>query len=234
MPTFRPSLPASVLLLALAAGCVTLAAWQWQRASGKADRQDAFATAESRVGLPPAADAAEFIRVTLSGRFDQKRHLLADNQVLAGRAGVHVYTPFFEAGGAVILVNRGWLPLPPSRAPLPVIETPPGDQDISGRLGRVQGPGRQLGAAAQPDRANWPQLVTYPSLERAATALETRLYPWMLLLDADSAGGFDGRDWQPVYMTPQKHRAYAFQWAALGLLAMACWIITGLRRGTSR
>lgn len=232
MLAFRPSLTASFLLLALAAGCTTLAAWQWQRAAEKADRQDAFAAAGARVGLPPAADAAEFTRVTLTGRFDQERHLLADNQVLAGRAGVHVYTPFFEAGGTLILVNRGWLPLPPSRSPLPVIETPDGEQHISGRLGQVQGPGRQLGTAALPERENWPQLVTYPSLERAATALESGLYPWVLLLDADSPGGFDGRDWRPVFMTPQKHRAYAFQWAALGLLAMTCWIITGLRRGT--
>lgn len=225
---------AGILLLGLAAGFASLAAWQWQRAADKAGRQDAFAAAPYQLGLPPAGDAAEFTRVTLHGRFDRERHLLADNQVLAGRAGVHVYTPYFETGGATILVNRGWLPLPPTRAPLPVIETPAGELSISGRLGRVQGPGRQLGEATLADRENWPQLVTYPSLERAATALGTRLYPWVLLLDPDSPGGFEGRDWRPVYMTPQKHRAYAFQWAALALLALASWAVTGLRRGGGR
>lgn len=232
MAHFKPSLGATLLLLGLAAVFAALGAWQWQRAADKAARLADFGAADTVTGLPDAAQASEFTRVRLAGRFDTRRHVLADNRVLNGRAGVHVYTPFTESGGATLLVNRGWLPLPASRLPLPAVPTADDELAISGRLGPIQGPGRQLGPAAELDRQHWPQLVTYPSVERVAAAMGSELYPWVLYLDPDSPGGFGGRDWPPVYMTPQKHRAYAVQWYALALLALVCWGIVGWRRGT--
>ena len=234
MARFRPSLPASLLLLGLVAVFASLGAWQWQRAADKAARLADFGAADTVAGLPPPAQASEFTRVKLAGRFDTRRHVLADNRVLDGRAGVHVYTPYTETDGATLLVNRGWLPLPASRRPLPRIATADGELAISGRLGPIMGPGRQLGPAAELDRQNWPQLVTYPSVKRVAAALGSELYPWVLYLDPDSPGGFEGRDWPPVYMTPQKHRAYAVQWYALALLGLACWAVVGRRRGTGK
>lgn len=231
MTRFRPSLPATLLLLSLVAVFAALGVWQWQRAAEKATRMADFEAAKSVAALPAPGLASEFMRVTLAGRFDPQRHVLADNRVLNGRAGVHVYTPFTESGGWTILVNRGWLPLPASRLPLPRVATADGELAISGRLGPIRGLGRQLGPAAELDRQNWPQLVTYPSVERVAAALGSELYPWVLYLDPDSPGGFGGRDWPPVYMTPQKHRAYAVQWYALALLGLACWAVVGWRRG---
>lgn len=230
---FRPSIPATLGLLSVAAACLALAGWQWQRAQDKAARQAQFAAAPAQRGLPPAADAGEFTRVTLAGHFDPERHLLADNQVLKGRAGVHAYTPFTSDTGTVILVNRGWLPLSPERSPLPAVPTRAEALEISGRLGTVQGPGRRLGEAPPPSGDQWPELVTYLNIDGAASALGVKLYPWILLLDADSPGGFDGRDWRPVFMTPQKHRAYAFQWLALAVLAVGCWGVAGHRRAGS-
>jgi surfeit locus 1 family protein len=141
-----------------------------------------------------------------------------------------VYTPFVESGGQTLLVNRGWLPLPAGRTPLPVVETPEEALTVKGRLGPMPTPGRQLGRALDPESNRWPQLVTYPSIERTGRALGLDLYPWVLFLDADSPGGFAGRDWRPVYMSPQKHQAYAFQWLTLAALALSCWVVTGVRR----
>ena len=77
----------------------------------------------------------------------------------------------------------------------------------------------------------WPQLLTYPDVGRIATALQTSLYPDVLFLDASSPGGFEDRAWRPVVMGPDKHHAYAVQWFALAVTALAAWILLAFRRG---
>ena len=69
--------------------------------------------------MPAANLAVEFMRLTLKGHFRQNKDILADNQVLKGRQGVHVYSAFDLAQGNSILVNRGWLPLAADRRLLP-------------------------------------------------------------------------------------------------------------------
>jgi len=172
----------------------------------------------------------EFTQISLKGRFDLDRHLLADNQVLNGRSGVHVYSLFLTEHGEALLVNRGWKALPANRS-LPVIETVAGLFLISGRLGSLPVPGRQLGPPDIVDPEHWPQLLTYPDLATMESALGMDLYPWVLYLDEASPGGFEGRDWKPVFMTPDKHRAYAFQWFALAFASFLAWVFLGVRRG---
>jgi len=41
------------------------------------------------------------------------------------------------------------------------------------------------------------------------------------------------RDWPPPSLGVEKHRAYAFQWYALALMALLFFLVTGSRRGTS-
>jgi cytochrome oxidase assembly protein ShyY1 len=42
--------------------------------------------------------------------------------------------------------------------------------------------------------------------------------------------GFEGRDWRPVFLTSNKHKAYAFQWYALAGISIVLWIFNGIRR----
>lgn len=230
----RPSLPGTLLAAVLVALFLSLGAWQSKRAAIKESRIEAFESAGHALSLPDPSQASPGLNVTLVGRFDARRHTLADNQVFRGRAGVHVYTPF-KTGKQAVLVNRGWLPLGNDRSQLPVIPPMPEEQvEISGRVSEVPGVGRRLGEAIEMDGDRWPQLVTYPELDRIETALDTELYPYILLLDAASPGGFGDRDWKPVFLSPDKHRAYAFQWFAMAATALAGWILLALRRGESR
>ena len=228
---FKPSLASSAWLVVLVLLFVRLGAWQLHRGAEKAQRIAGFESAGQLTGLPEADSLTEFTRLTLRGRFDPQKHSLADNQVFEGRPGVHVYSPFQLSGGDVILVNRGWLPLKADRLHLPVVGPSPGVSEISGRVGPIPKPGRQLGAARAMSRDEWPQLLTYPQHDRIAAALGIELYPWVLFLDESSAGGFGDRRWRPVYMSPDRHRAYAFQWFALALAATVTWLILGLGRG---
>ena len=227
----KPALASSLCLVVLFVLFVRLGAWQLQRGAEKAQRISGFETAPRLIGLPEADSVTEFTRLKLRGSFDPQRHSLADNQVFQGRPGVHVYSPFHISNGGVILVNRGWLPLEANRRLLPEVEPVSGIIEIGGRIGPMPRPGRQLGEANAMNPEEWPQLLTYPDRDRIAAALGIDLYPWILFLDLSSPGGFGDRKWSPVYMSPEKHRAYAFQWFALALTALTTWLILGFRRG---
>lgn len=227
---FRPSAIATVTLGILTVSCIALGMWQLQRAEIKQTRETAFEQAAVQEGLPAPDQAEEFLRVSLTGSYDPERHILADNQIFQGRSGVHAYSLFTTSGGEKILVNRGWLTLPPTRTPLPDVITTTDISDISGRLGVMPVPGRQLGQAIDLSRTKWPQLVTYPSVQQISAALDVEVYPLILFLDQKDATGFGDRDWKPVYLTAKKHRAYAIQWFALALVCLIYWVFCGIRR----
>jgi surfeit locus 1 family protein len=229
--TFRPPLSATALLAALAMTFAGLGGWQLQRAGQKQATVEKFESAQHITDLGhPAADY-RFARLTLTGAFDQERHILVDNRIHRGRAGVHVLTAVRSVAGTSVLVNRGWLPIPPDRRSLPPVHTAAGLQEISGMLDRLQPPGRKLGESDRLATDSWPQLVTYPDLDDISAALGVELYPLILLLDPQSPGGFADRDWQPVFMTPERHRGYAVQWLALAATALALWVFLGIHRG---
>ncbi len=226
--SFRPSWQATIPLALLAGLFAWLGNWQWQRAADKQDLVDAFAQAPLVRDLA-GPDAARFTRVSLHGFYDSERHFLVDNRFFASQAGVHVLTPFITEGGITVLVNRGWLPMAPDRRSLPTVAPAAGRVKIAGMLDALSVPGRKLGDADRLVPGNWPQLLTYPNLQDMANALQTKLYPLVLLLDPDSPGGFAGRDWQPVHVPPKRHRGYAFQWYALAVTVLAAWVFLACR-----
>ena len=228
--SFRPSMPGSVLAVVVLTLFSALGNWQLQRASTKQQYIESYLSAGKSRSLPDPSQARPGLQLEILGRFDTQRHTLADNLVYQGRGGVHVYTPF-ETAGQTLLVNRGWLAMNADRSKLPEFSTPVRDVKISGRISELPGVGRRLGDALVMKKDQWPQLVTYPDLARISEALELHVYPLVLLLDADSPGGFGDRDWQPVYLSPEKHKAYAFQWFALATATLAGWVLLSLRRG---
>lgn len=233
MKYFRPSLASTGVLAILALGFIQMGDWQVQRATDKDLRIQSFESAREIPDLPEPGSVSEFSEINLVGSYDQQRHIMADNQVLNGRTGVHVYSLFHTEQGEAMLVNRGWMPLPADRTP-PEIETESGTLRISGRLGSIPVPGRQLGArdSVNPDR--WPQLLTYPDVTEIEQAMEVKIYPWVLFLSESSPSGFEGRDWKPAFMTPAKHRGYAFQWFALALTCFLAWLVLGFKRSQTK
>jgi surfeit locus 1 family protein len=53
--------------------------------------------------------------------------------------------------------------------------------------------------------------------------------PRILLLDAGEPNGYV-REWQPPGLTAERHSAYGVQWYAFAVLAIALWLILGMRR----
>jgi len=109
------------LLATLVAGgafivLVGLGTWQVQRLDTKqkliARIDDGLAAAPS--ALPTDAAALEgfaYRRAQLSGRFHHDKELYLTPRTLEGGLGVHVLTPFTLDAGAVVLVDRGWVPV---------------------------------------------------------------------------------------------------------------------------
>jgi len=228
---FRTSLGLTLVLLALAAAFTRLGYWQLQRMDEKTQLFETFEQAPA-LALDEAARRGErFARVSARGTFDTRRHFLLDNRLYRGRAGVHVLTPFRTTGGAVVLVNRGWLPLAADRRSLPDVPTDGAVREIAGRLNNLTSAGPRLG---EPDRLSpddWPQLVTYLDQAPVEDALGMAVLPWVVQLDADQADGFAARDWRPATMEPATHGGYALQWFALAAAAGVIWLLLGWRRG---
>lgn len=227
---FKPSILATVVLFLMAILFTGLGQWQAQRGVTKLATEQQFKTAKPLLLDDAIAQQSRFAHIDVNGHYDTERHILLDNQVWRGRAGVHVFTPFHSNSGTVILVNRGWLPLTADRQQMPAIPTPENETVLRGMLNTFPVPGRMLGSADKLDSTSWPQLVTYLNPADTSVALNTPLAAWIVQLADTEQAGFEGRDWQPVFLTSNKHKAYAFQWYALAAISIILWILNGTRR----
>lgn len=231
---FRPRLGSTLALSLLALVFSGLGYWQLERKAEKQLLFDGFENAPVMELGRAVREGRRFARVEEYGRFDRFRHFLVDNRTLNGRAGVHVLTPFTYGDGQTILVNRGWLPLPPDRSQLPEVPTDGRPVTIRGRLNSLASDGPRLGEPDRLDPQKWPQLVTYLDPGPLSVALGAPLPDWLVQLDAEVDGGFAGRQWKAAVMGPEMHGAYALQWFALSAAAVIIWFTLGYREAGRR
>jgi cytochrome oxidase assembly protein ShyY1 len=143
----------SLLMLGLAGVMVGLGNWQLHRYHERSAinaRIDAGGraapTALERVlrepsgsvgpsGPPPSA-AAEWTRVTVSGRYDPAHEVLARGRTVKSVVGFEVITPLVLDSGAAVLVDRGWVP--PARGGASAVpQVPPAPGGTVTVVGRV-------------------------------------------------------------------------------------------------
>jgi surfeit locus 1 family protein len=228
--SFRPSRPATLALFLLACIFATLGTWQERRAQEKETLEQLHQVARPLSLEKAMTQNSRFSPIEISGHYDTHRHILLDNQIWQGRAGVYVFTPFHTATGTSLLVNRGWLPLAPDRKTMPEIPTPKHEIVLRGILNTLPVPGRILGPADQLKPDQWPQLVTYLNLPDISDSLGIPLEDWVIQLSKSEANGFYGREWKPVFLSSSRHRGYAFQWFALVAACFAMWVYLGFRK----
>ena len=232
---FKPTLWPTVFTLLLLSLMTGLGLWQLERANWKQVLVD---THEGRIRLPPVAlrpgseisDEVQYRRVYARGYYDVEHQLLLDNKTYQGHAGYHVLTPLRLAeSDAVVLVNRGWVPLGRTRAELPELPGTSGEVLVDAV---VKLPPQRLFRLADIDEANtaWPKVVQQLEMGELEQLLGVTLEPLILLLDKDDAFGFI-RDWKAVYgVTVDKHRAYAVQWFTLAVVLLLIYISVNSKR----
>ena len=96
-----------------AVGFATAGVWQLNRLEQRRERNATIEEAQARDPVPIGFDSLplpEFSRVTASGSWIGDAEVAIPLRSRDGRAGVHLVTPLLT-DGAVILVDRGWVPL---------------------------------------------------------------------------------------------------------------------------
>jgi surfeit locus 1 family protein len=229
---------AIVGLLALAALFASLASWQLERAAGSRATLAAFDGGTERPvleALPDALnDAERFRRVEVRGAYVAEPQFLLDNMLHDGVAGYHVLTPLRVHGDDErLLVNRGWVPVGDDRRVLPDVGVGAEARTVTGRLERLPRPALRLGEDGASRGSEPLSVVQYPTAAELATRLGEPIVDYQLLLDAAAPDGYV-RDWRAPVLPPDRHLAYAGQWAALALGAVAAALVIAFRTARRR
>ncbi|MFZ6672857.1 SURF1 family protein [Undibacterium sp. Xuan67W] len=225
-------IPLLVTMLLCVIG-ISLGQWQTRRAHEKeiiaqAMRERAKLPALSSQALFASPDSV-YRRVSLTGHFVSEWPLYLDNRPLKGVAGFYVLMPFkIEGVDQFVLVGRGWQARNAhDRANMPPLVTPSGVVQLEGQLHENFGHVMQLGQAEVIKPGAVLQNVSPAELSRKNG---WKIHPLIVEQNSDLADGLQ-RDWPLLSDGSDKHRAYAFQWYALSLMAIIFFVVTGYRRG---
>lgn len=237
----------TLLTLLLVPALVALGFWQLDRAEEKTliaaqDARRAAAPAQPFAALQDMSDQElAYRRVELQGEFLPDAVLLLDNQIRDGRYGHDVYGVFqTSVSGALLLLNRGWVPGDASRRSLPEVTVPVGPLRLSAVLYVPPGEPYLL-AEDRFASLDWPLLVQSASASALAEALESEfaqpVFRHELRLLPDQPGGFR-RDWPVINVSPQKHRGYAVQWFTMAAALLLFFVfrssnVLALLRGSA-
>lgn len=210
-------------------GFSQLGLWQLHRMHEKQALLDQQGPARAQtLSLADAQAAQPQLRwVEDHGRFLPGTVLL-DNQTRGGRAGIKLYQPFRSDGGAVVLVDLGWLPMPPDRQ-LPTVVPREGEAHVAGLLAPPPATGLALGPALVPasQPAVWLANRMPPADVAAALGLPpASLRSAVLRLDPALPGGY-ARDLEllPNTLPPSRHLGYAVQWFGLALTVLVVALV---------
>ncbi len=231
---FRPRLIPTLAMLVIVVATTLLGNWQTRRAQDKLAlqaQQDSLATGPVATLPSVRVEGAAWAqrRVSVRGEFIASRMILIDNRVRNGVPGYHVVMPLRIEGSILyVLVNRGWIAAGTRREQLPPVVTPAGSLTIEGtamvpmpnpyELSRAP----EANASAGPLRQN---LV----IERVAAEQGMALQPIVILQSSPSSDGLM-RDWPRPDARTDNHRAYAFQWYAMAVVALILWIAFNLKK----
>jgi surfeit locus 1 family protein len=236
---FAPSAWAVGLTALGLAVFVALGWWQVGRAREKQALVDAFMQA-SDVTVDAAGlgfdGFARYQRVRLRGSYDAARQILLDNMPSAdGRPGYRVLTPLERSDGrGWVLVDRGWVPLGPSREQLPDVSIGVEERELSGTLDGLPVPGVRVGPAVAAGVTGWPRVMLFPTEADVESALGVDVESRIVLLDAGVPGG-DERKWRPALgFGPERHLGYAIQWFAFALVAVVLFVVVSLKPATPK
>ncbi len=223
-------LAGAVVAVLSAALFVRLGVWQLDRHAERRAFNATLAAAEEQPAVPLAAVAgsedAEYRQATVSGRYVPGTTVLLQSRSYRGSSGFHVIDALDTGGGPLLAVDRGWVPLAVVEDPAQVASPAGGEVTLQARV-RVP---RRTGALS-PARDGLPPRIT--SVDPAALA------PLWGRAVADTYVELVGQDPAPPPGGPippdppargaGPHLAYAFQWFAFAVIAVAGFAVLAHR-----
>lgn len=238
---FAPSLFATLLTIVGVGLFGRLGWWQLHRADEKQALLDQYAAGQhSIVDLTAAAAGTlpRYQQVRAQGHYDPAHQILLDNMPSErGQPGYRVVTPFELEQGGLMLVDRGWLAMGPTREALPDVTVAADARTIVGRLDDLPRAGIQLGNEDEMPTGGWPHVMNFPQHAAVEKALGRPVLKGLILLDPAQPDGYE-RAAQMHFSSgsefgPQRHLAYAVQWFAMAAAAVVIYLILGFRRTTA-
>lgn len=219
----------SLLTVFFVAVFSALGVWQLERLSWKLDL---IARVNEKVGAPPIAIPAEKDWPSVNAADDEYRHVTASGHFLNGKEalvyattergpGYWVLTPLQLDSGAIVYVNRGWVPMdrkdPESRA----AGEPSGDVKVTGLL-RINEPGGTLLRSNDPADGRWYSRDVLAMGEKADL---DRIAPFFIDADATPNPGGLPVGGLTVVKFRNSHLSYAITWFALAALSVVGGVI---------
>lgn len=207
---------------------VSLGVWQLNRAEEKQVLLEQWQQEAENLAWQDmvSGDLTSGRPVTLTGMYGSRNWLL-DNRTREGAPGYEVLTEFRLLEGPPVVINRGWVQAPRTRAELPDIATPEGIFTLEGRISDYPVPPVLVDQPADEDQ--WPRRVQ--SLSEQAARLEIPELPDRIVrLSGEGQPGAYRADWEPDLMGPQTHYGYATQWFALAVALTILTVVASYRK----
>jgi surfeit locus 1 family protein len=235
---FNPSLWPTLAVLLILPLFLSLGFWQLDRAEQKRTLHKEFKYRQSAEAIDlneerNAKDSLETLlwhKVTIDGEFSRDANVLLDNQVISGKAGYFVYTPFkFKNEESWILVNRGWVPAGARRDDPPGLVVEKGVLKIVGSIKSPPSTGMLLAENLAEQLGDGTIRVQKLELVAIENVLKFELLPYVVRLEPESAGGFT-KHWKAPGSGEEKHLGYAFQWFAMAGAICIIYLILNFKR----
>ena len=214
----------TLVVLAVMAVLIGLGTWQLQRLAWK---EDLLARMAERLAAPPVplpvsldrpADW-DFRPVSVRGTYDPAAALYLAGRTRGGQLGYELIMPLRRDDGAVVLVNRGWVPVAHRDAALPAAASPVA----------VQGVARtpvQPSVFVPNNNAAGNQWFSMDLTAMAAAAGAASVQPVYLLVVAETPAAVDAP--QPHRVSaylPNNHLGYVITWYALAVTLAGIFVI---------
>jgi surfeit locus 1 family protein len=228
MTAFRPRLVPTLMTVPALLILVGLGTWQVERLHWKEGliAQREAMVAVMPIALPATLDVArtqEFRHVSDDGALLNDREIYLAATSDSGESGYQVLTPLQEAGGRVVFVNRGFIPLDMKDPAKRSAGELTGEVHITGllRLPPAQKPTFFL-PDNRPDLNLW-FWVDLPAMAKAARVPDAVLF----YIDADKTPNPGG--WPKGGITrlelPNNHLQYAITWYALAVALIVIYVL---------
>ncbi len=232
--SFRPLPGFTIFMVIMTAILVWLGVWQLQRLTWK---EALIASVNGHMVAAPisaseaehlSADAAQYRRVTIAGRFDNAKEAYVFTTGAGGDPVYHVLTPFHTDDGQTLMVDRGEIPKE---------KIPPQSRDAITGETRVTGVWRLPDAPGfftpKPDAAR--HIWYFRDLAGIAAADGLRLSA-PVVIEADKTpnpGGWP-KGGQTVVDFPNNHLSYAMTWFGLAVGLLGVYFAYHISRGRLR
>ena len=225
---FNPGLRITIFFVIFAAVFFSLGIWQIERGQTKTQIMSEFENKLTKEPIYLNAESKKWDRVSVSGKWENKKQLLIDNVIHQGIAGYKVLTPLrINETNKLILIDRGWIKQNKFRDQLPDIQIPDDFESVSGTLEQPE-----LGLVLSDELIsnNWPKISQTKNVEVISKAYTEEIFPMILLADPLLKNSLEYIKITPTNMTPIKHYGYSSQWFLMFIVLCFMYIWYGLSR----